>query len=52
MEHKVVITKSQLTINEWLDKGWKVVSVTAQYIVSSSWNEGAFCFVLQREIKQ
>jgi hypothetical protein len=52
MEHRVVITKSQSTINDWLDKGWKVVSVTAQYIVSSSWNEGAFCFVLSREIKE
>lgn len=49
MQQKVVITKNSSTINDWLDKGWTVVSVTAQYIVSNSWNEGAFCFVIQRE---
>lgn len=49
MEQKVIITKNSSTINDWLEEGWTVVSVTAQYIVSSSWNEGAFCFVIQRE---
>lgn len=51
MQHKVIITKNQSTINEWLDKGWEVVSVTAQYSVSSTWNEGAFCFVLAKQSK-
>lgn len=49
MEQKVIITKSTSTINDWLDKGWKIESVTPQHIASSSWNEGAFCFVISRE---
>lgn len=28
MEQKVVITDSEKTINDWLEKGWSIVSVT------------------------
>lgn len=54
MEQKVVITKDERTINDWLDKGWQIVSVTAQFVsvvsAHSSINEkGSFCFVLKRE---
>ena len=48
MEQKVVITKNESIINEWLDKGWTIVSVTPQYIASSTYNQGAFCFVISR----
>ena len=50
MKQKVVITDSELTINNWLDKGWKVVSITAQYIStgSSYTYYGKFCFVIEK----
>jgi hypothetical protein len=57
MEQKVVIGKSDKEINEFLDKGWKVVSVTAQHVAiapaaSSVYAVtpliGNFCFVLER----
>ena len=54
MEQKVIITKSAIDINEWLSRGWKVVSVTAQHvaITGTSWQDiwGNFCFVIEREI--
>lgn len=43
MEQKVVITNSQMEINLLLDKGWKIVSITAQYGISN------FCVLLERE---
>jgi hypothetical protein len=54
MEQKVVITKEERTINDWLDKGWQIVSVTAQFVsiatsYSSFKEQGGFCFVLKRE---
>lgn len=57
MEQKVIIGKSDQDINEYLNKGWKVVSVTAQHVAiaaaaSSTYSTekiiGNFCFVLQR----
>ena len=59
MEQKIVIGKSDNDINEFLDKGWKVVSVTAQHIAITSPSNGNdsygikelrgnFCFVLER----
>jgi hypothetical protein len=49
MKQKVLITDSQYDINSELDKGWKIVSVTAQHVASSSFEtRGKFCFVLER----
>ncbi len=50
MEQKVIITDSQYDINSELNKGWKIVSVTAQHVASGSSFEirGKFCFVLER----
>ena len=50
MEQKVVITDLQYDINGELNKGWKIVSVTAQHVASGSSFEtrGKFCFVLER----
>ena len=42
MEQKVVISSSQFDINDLLDKGWKIVSITAQYGISN------LCFLLER----
>jgi len=58
MEHKVIITNSQDDIQSLLDKGWKVISVTAQYVAavaggytySTGTFYGKFCFVLEREV--
>jgi hypothetical protein len=54
MEQKVVITKNEKTINDLLNNGWQVVSVTAQFVsVSTTYSsfkeQGDFCFVLKRE---
>jgi hypothetical protein len=38
-------------VNGWLEKGWRVVSVTAQHVASSSSQtvRGGFFIVLERE---
>lgn len=56
MEQKVIIGKSTTDIDNLLDKGWKVVSVTAQHVASASQYStsaiyGDFCFVLERETR-
>lgn len=49
LEQKIVITQSEHEINNLLNEGWVVISVTAQYIEGFSYGaEGNFCFVLQR----
>lgn len=56
MEQKVIITKSDSDINFMLDKGWRIVSVTAQHVSSSGGGysslEGKFCFVIERGIEE
>jgi hypothetical protein len=57
MAQKVIITSSEKTINDWLDKGWVVVSVTAQYVAmsntySSSTIHSNFCFVIEKNDKE
>jgi hypothetical protein len=58
-EQKVIITKSEKDINDWLERGWRVTSVTAQYVSTSTANngtasyssqekEGKFCFVIEK----
>lgn len=47
--YKVIITKDQLEINQWLRDGWAVHSVTAQHVSIGDVAvkaEGNFCFVL------
>lgn len=51
-----MITESQRDIQDLLDKGWKVISVTAQHIsiggagqaYSPMTGYGKFCFILER----
>jgi hypothetical protein len=58
MEQKVVITESEKTINDWLEKGWSIVSVTAQHVAgyaggntySSNNITGKLCFVIERAV--
>jgi hypothetical protein len=49
-EQRVMITESELNVNQYLQKGWKVISVTAQHVASGgSFKEsGKFCFVLEK----
>jgi hypothetical protein len=47
MEQKVIMTKSQSDINEWLERGWRVKSVTAQHVGTNT--SGCFCFVIERQ---
>jgi len=53
MEQKVVITNNDKIINDWIDRGWKVISVTSGHIAttgaySASYHSN-FCFVLERK---
>lgn len=50
MEQKVIITNSQSDIQNLIDKGWRVISVTAQHVsTGSSYHlEGKFCFILEK----
>ena len=56
MEQKVIITKDEARINELVDRGWTVKSVTAGNVsthaggntYSSGSEHGKFCFVLER----
>jgi hypothetical protein len=43
MEQKALITTSQYDVNEMIDKGWKVTSVTANH------HNGKFCFILEKQ---
>ncbi|GIV43852.1 MAG: hypothetical protein KatS3mg035_0975 [Bacteroidia bacterium] len=50
-----IITKSEKDINDWLDRGWRIVSVTAQSSPPTgvdSYNakeaSGKFCFVIEK----
>ena len=54
MIHKVIITKEAGVINDYLDRGWLVKSVTSQRIqlesqsTFSKTETAAFCFVLKK----
>jgi hypothetical protein len=50
MEQKFLITDSQYDVQGWLDKGWRIISVTAQYVAtgSSYQTTGKFAIVLER----
>jgi hypothetical protein len=52
MEYKVIITKSESTINTELQLGWVVDSVTPQKVSTGGGGHlyGGFCFVLKKEI--
>lgn len=51
-EQKVIITESAREVNDFLDKGWTVVSITAQHVsITGGYDTkefGKFCFVLER----
>lgn len=50
MEQKFLIVDSQYDVQSWLDKGWRIVSVTAQHVSTgaSQWIYGKFAIVLER----
>lgn len=53
-EQKFLIVDNEKSVNEWLDKGWEIISVTSQYVSaagSHSWSEkliGKFAIVIQK----
>jgi hypothetical protein len=51
MEQKFFITDSQYDVQGWLDKGWMIVSVTAQHVStgSSQWLSGKFAIVIEKK---
>jgi len=50
-EQKFLIVDNPRDVNEWLDKGWEIVSVTAQQVsAGSSYSQrGSFAVVLQKQ---
>lgn len=55
MKQKVIITKSQSEINDWLSNGWRVISVTPQQITGPApdgygFETGKFCFVIEKSV--
>lgn len=50
-EQKFLIVDNSRDINDWLDKGWEIVSVTAQYASAgtSYYKEGKFAVVIQKQ---
>lgn len=58
-EQKFLIVESAHDVNDWLDKGWEVVSVTPQHVAvsltGSSYNHatrtGKFAVVIQKQIR-
>ena len=52
-EQKFLIVESTRDIDHWLDNGWEVISVTAQYVsmTGTSYNylSGKFAVVIQKQ---
>jgi hypothetical protein len=49
-QQKVIITKTEADINEWLERGWLVKTATAQNVSTGSGShlEGKFLVVLYK----
>jgi len=56
-EQKFLIVEDERSINDWLEKGWEVVSVTPQYVSHTKggqWDDpltarGKFAVVIQKQ---
>jgi len=52
-EQMFLITNDHMTVQSWLDKGWRIISVTAQHVASGGQNHiskisGNFAIVLEK----
>jgi len=51
MKQKIVITDSEITINDWISQGWLVVGITPQNVATANgYCKGNFCFLLEMDI--
>lgn len=52
-EQKFLLTCDPETVNDWLARGWEIVSITPQSVSTGSSNilMGKFAIVIQREKK-
>ena len=54
MEQKVIISDVEYNVQDLLNEGWRVVSVTAQHVSigggNYTTNNGKFCFILERGV--
>ena len=50
-EQKFLIVETSRDINDWLDKGWEVITVTPQYVsAGSSYSQlGQWAVVIQKQ---
>lgn len=50
MEQKFIITKSESEINVLLSEGWRIISITPQYVGGNGYGVyGEFAIVLERQ---
>ncbi len=50
-EQKVILEEGTTVVNDYLSKGWTVVSITAQYVASGENHypiKGGFLYVIER----
>lgn len=52
-EQMFLITNDHMTVQSWLDKGWRIISVTAQHVATGNQNHtsrisGSFAIVLEK----
>lgn len=52
-EQKILIVDNERSVNEWLEKGWEIISVTPQRVsvTGDNWHEirGKFAVVIQKQ---
>lgn len=54
-EQKFLIIDNERSVNEWLDKGWEIISVTSQYVSAAGSHSvagkiiGKFAVVIQKQ---
>ena len=48
MEQKFIIVDNAYDVSVHLEKGWRIVSVTAQHVSTGSYAVGKFAIVLER----
>ena len=52
-EQMFLITNDNMTVQSWLDKGWRIISVTAQHVATGNQSHissisGSFAIVLEK----
>ena len=51
MKQKLIITRDQDKVNDFIEQGWRVVSITAQHVATGAVYQvdGLFAILLERD---